>query len=155
MKKLLPLLLLLGAFQPCAAQWVDTGPGRESLSAISFADPLNGWAGGGNGALFRTKDGGSSWEFLQNFYFFRPHNYIPSIVTLSPDHVVLLWQLASATDPAVIYCSQTKNYNFLPATNGTGDLNTLSFRQPDLGLAVGGTGTLRLSHDQGLSWTEY
>jgi len=43
------------------AQWTVQPAPSNALTAIYFADSLNGWVGGGEG-IFRTTDGGDTWS---------------------------------------------------------------------------------------------
>src|ERR1051325_9450860 len=59
---LLPLLLLTLAVTPAEAQWVQTsGPEGGAIFAI-FADGANLYAGTQDAGVFRSTDGGGSWE---------------------------------------------------------------------------------------------
>jgi photosystem II stability/assembly factor-like uncharacterized protein len=44
---------------------VDVPGNGFTLKALSFSDPQNGWAVGGNGLVIRTTNGGKSWEKLK------------------------------------------------------------------------------------------
>ena len=162
MKKPVLLAPFLLAARLAPAQWADTGPGGESLAAVGFASPQLGWVCGTNAVLQRTRDGGLTWEFIPNFYSFKPHNNMLAVATPLPDLMVLLWQLPSAAQPSVIYYTYPVPYSPLikadyrsdQAVNGQGDFNNLSLRTAALGLAVGNGSTLRLSRDQGRSWTD-
>lgn len=78
-----------------------------------------------------------------------------AVAATATDKVVMLWQQPSVTTPATIYYSLNANnttyYNI--ANNGSGDYNNLSLRQASVGFAVGNTGALAISRDQGLNWT--
>lgn len=37
---------------------------REALQSVSFIDTKHGWAGGSGARLYKTEDGGASWEFV-------------------------------------------------------------------------------------------
>lgn len=141
--------------RPATAQWVNVGPGGEGLISVSFADPNNGWICGVNAIFYRTQDGGTTWQYIPNFYTYKPHNNMLAVAATASDKVALLWQQPSVSTPATLYYSLNANnttyYNI--STNGNGDYNNLHFRQAALGLAVGNTGVLALSRDQGQNWT--
>ena len=40
-------------------------PANSTLTAVDFADDQNGWAGGHDATLLRTRDGGRTWELQQ------------------------------------------------------------------------------------------
>ncbi len=42
--------------------WTTVYEATDNLSAITFADPMNGWAGGKYGLVLATTDGGVTWE---------------------------------------------------------------------------------------------
>jgi photosystem II stability/assembly factor-like uncharacterized protein len=45
------------------ATWFSQpAPGKRPLRALTFVDPLQGWAVGDGGAVVRTVDGGASWQ---------------------------------------------------------------------------------------------
>ncbi|QKG51966.1 YCF48-related protein [Hymenobacter sp. BRD67] len=138
------------------AQWTNIGPGGESLSAISFFDAANGWACGANSILYRTQDGGKTWTSIPNFYNFKPHNNMLSIVATTSDLMVLIEQLPSTASPAIIYHGirdKAGLYEYLSGPDGVGDYNKLNLRQLATGFAVGNGGALALTHDRGFTWT--
>ncbi len=64
MKRILGLTLILSVVaMSSTAQWrrLESG-GLAWLHAIHFADERYGWAGGGNGTLLSTSDGGVTWR---------------------------------------------------------------------------------------------
>jgi hypothetical protein len=44
--------------------WITKSVGTNPLYSVYFKDPLHGWAGGANGVLFLTEDGGESWKLI-------------------------------------------------------------------------------------------
>lgn len=138
------------------AQWINIGPGGESLSSVSFADANNGWICGANSIFYQTKDGGKTWISIPNFYNFKPHNNMLAVAATASDMVVFIQQLPSVATPSVIYHSQTNSfgvYGYSAGSDALGDYNTLTLRQLSTGIAVGNAGTLALTRDKGFTWT--
>ena len=61
-----------------AWQTLETEPFRGKRDSISFGDPLHGWYGTGAGDLFRTADGGSSWQKVAS----RPGTFVRAVAFL-------------------------------------------------------------------------
>lgn len=58
-------ILLSNSGKP--ADWAQVqAPVRSPLTAVYFADPLNGWVVGHDAVILNSKDGGTTWK-LQNF----------------------------------------------------------------------------------------
>lgn len=56
--------LMPAAAQSGEQQWrkLATEPFKGKQDDIAFVDPLTGWYGNGSGKLYRTRDGGETWE---------------------------------------------------------------------------------------------
>ena len=63
--KLLSLFLILFFFEPAFSQWSNYYTGGQHWDC-SFINPNTGWAGGDGLKIFRTTNGGSSWELIHS-----------------------------------------------------------------------------------------
>ncbi|MBU2650041.1 MAG: T9SS type A sorting domain-containing protein [Bacteroidetes bacterium] len=83
MKTLTVLILCLIIPFVLTAQWYLQASGTtENLASIYFADTLNGWVTGSNGAILHTDDAGENWEeqtintdyYLNDVFFTDPNH---------------------------------------------------------------------------------
>ncbi len=127
----------------------DTIPGLPVSNAtfynIYFYNRLNGWICGGTAGsrLLQTTDGGLTWNVNSNF----PAATANDI--WSPDGVTILACLSSgsiarSTDAGNSWVST-------PITNFA--LYNMNFWNSTTGMVVGGAGTVKLTTDAGVTWT--
>lgn len=121
-------------------------PTRATLTAVSFADPANGWAVGHLGTLLRTTDGGETWSRLDAGL--DRESVLLDVLFVSPSEgfAVGAYGLFLYTDDAGLTWTrsdpQPDQYHF----------NQIA-RTPDGALfLVGEAGTLLRSRDGGQNW---
>ena len=71
-------------------------PVRSTLTAVSFADDKNGWAGGLRGVIIATVDGGETWQLQRSIRRLTSPSS-RSISRTKPCWAVELWSLMLAT----------------------------------------------------------
>lgn len=114
------------------------------LYVISFVDRYHGW-GAGNGAFFRSQDGGHSWE-ANDFHLISPAK---SIFALSPNEC---WIAGGLT--AIAHTSNEGNsfhYQQLSPGN-TADLLFINFKDSQYGWACGTNGLIYRTTNGGATW---
>lgn len=152
----LGLCLLLNP--KCHAQWVNVGPGGDALSGVSFRSPTDGWVCGANGALFHTRDGGTTWQGVNaGFQTAGPRSHLISVTTLYLYDVQVLAQQPDSILPTQVFYSERNGLDFKPAVTGgtaTSDFAQMSFHTYKLGLLVGAGGAFRFSRAQGQAWNQ-
>ncbi|TAK57295.1 MAG: T9SS type A sorting domain-containing protein [Bacteroidetes bacterium] len=136
--------------QQCHAQcWVYQArlPGSGFLS-IAFGDSLHGIAGGYNGLLFLTSDGGITWEerasggySITDIEMLDANNALATANHWSGNYIL------STTDGGV-----TWNYMLSPVQQY---LKAVSFSSPLYGMVAGRDGTILRTADGGVSWTSF
>lgn len=134
------------------ADWATVQtPVRSALTAVSFADEMNGWAVGHDAVILATKDGGKTWA-MQNF---GPELEKPflDVIALDTSNVLafgaygLLFKTSDGgTTWAALEAPEIRadELHF----NGATKLNDGSV------LAVGEQGMLGLTSDGGTTWTK-
>ena len=140
-----------------SAQWTSIGPGGEALSSVSFRTATDGWICGANGALFRTSNGGATWQSVINFQTTGTHNRLISVSTLLQYNVAVLTQQPSLLLPTQVFYSERNGNDFqpaFPATVASDDFVFMSSHTDKLSLLVGLGGSMRLSPAQGAVWTQ-
>ncbi|MES2684412.1 MAG: YCF48-related protein [Pseudomonadota bacterium] len=134
------------------ADWATVQtPVRSPLTAVSFADEMNGWAVGHDAVILATKDGGKTWA-MQNY---SPELEKPflDVIALDANNVLAFGAyglLYKTSDAGVTWAMaeapeiRADELHF----NGAAKLNNGSV------LAVGEQGMLGLSSDGGGTWTK-
>jgi len=134
------------------ADWAQVQtPVRSPLTAVAFADEMNGWAVGHDAVILATKDGGKTWA-MQNF---APELEKPflDVIALDTNNVLAFGAyglLFKTTDGGTTWeeldapAIRADELHF----NGATKLNNGSV------LAVGEQGMLGVSTDGGVSWTK-
>ena len=134
------------------ADWAQVQtPVRSPLTAVSFADEMNGWVVGHDAVILATKDGGKSWV-MQNF---GPELEKPflDVIALDASNVIALGAyglLYKTSDGGTTWAAldaqeiRADELHF----NGAAKLGNGSV------LVVGEQGMLGLSSDGGTSWTK-
>lgn len=134
------------------ADWAQVQtPVRSPLTAVAFADELNGWAVGHDAVILATKDGGKTWA-MQNF---APELEKPflDVIALDASNVIALGAyglLFKTVDGGTTWTEldapviRGDELHF----NGATKLNNGSV------LAVGEQGMLGLSADGGVTWSK-
>lgn len=151
------LLVLIGSNKKTYAQWANVGPGGEALSSVSFRTATDGWICGANGALFRTSDGGTTWQSVAAFQTTGARNRLLSVSTQLQFNVTVLAQQPSLLQPTQVYYSQYNGRSFVPSfpsTVASDDFAFMSSHATGLNILVGAGGSLRLSLTQGASWAQ-
>ncbi|HRX52494.1 MAG TPA: hypothetical protein P5571_14075, partial [Candidatus Krumholzibacteria bacterium] len=147
----LPFLLLLAFAAPAAAfvdsyQWCHPLPQGNSVNGFVFRDAATGWAACGGGSLLRTLDGGASWQ-LQHGPDGAAGDFAD--VVLSPSGALVVagdTGVRRSTDDGA-----TLDQVPLPSAAELRDACLI----PGGGLsAAGAGGTVLVSWDDGLTWTD-
>jgi photosystem II stability/assembly factor-like uncharacterized protein len=126
-------------------------PVRSPLTAVSFADPQDGWAVGHDAVILHTSDGGKTWT-LQNF---QPDLEKPflSVLALDKDHAYAVgaYGLFYQTSDGGGTWTEVN----APAVRGD-ELHLYSIRKLGNGdlFIAGEQGTMGLSTDGGKTWTK-
>ena len=135
-----------------AGHWAQVPvPVRSPLTAVSFADPRNGWAVGHDAAILHTTDGGKSWV-LENF---QPELEKPFLGVLAVDkdraYAVGALGLFYETRDGGADWNEVKT----PLAREA-ELNLFSIIRLGSGnlLIAGEQGTLLQSTDNGASWSK-
>ncbi|MFC6225837.1 WD40/YVTN/BNR-like repeat-containing protein [Hymenobacter artigasi] len=116
---LLSLSILLLNRSVTHAQWTSTGPGTQSLSSIAFFDAAYGWASGSAGSLYKTTDGGTTWQYIPNFATPGLLNRIRSVGIPSRYEVMLIWETPLNPQPTATYYSSNSGTVFAAREYGT------------------------------------
>lgn len=134
------------------ADWAQVQtPVRSPLTAVSFADEMNGWAVGHDAVILATKDGGASWT-MQNF---APELEKPflDVIAIDASNVMafgaygLLYKTNDGgTSWAMVEAPEIRGDEL--HFNGVAKLGNGSV------LAVGEQGMLGLTSDGGTTWTK-
>jgi trimeric autotransporter adhesin len=140
-----------GEFSPTGivpADWtlVDL-PTGERLQAIYFTDALTGWAGGTNGTLFKTTNGGESWINVSANY-----GFLDSIVQ-EIQFIDRHRGWASGTKALV---ARTTNGGLSWTRSGaiSGTFSAIHFINADKGFLAGNNGAFYRSSDGGATWVQ-
>jgi len=138
-------LLAATAWPAAAADKAPVGDLRQNLFSSCFIGDQEGWMVGDLGRLYRTMDGGKTWEWRQS-------ETKQSFVTIAcPDkgHLFAAGQagmIAESTDSGATWKLQK---------SGTDrQLLSIAFPTAQRGLAVGDFGTMVRTDDGGATWTK-
>lgn len=102
---------------PASLTWqkLPTEPFRGKQDDIAFGTPRVGWYGNGEGRLYRTGDGGDSWEQVWH----KPGTYIRALAFLDAQRGVLgnvgAGQYPSGTDPVPLYHTADGGRSWTPS----------------------------------------
>lgn len=151
LKRISSLFAFLLASHFASAQWISTGPGTQSLSSISFFDDTYGWACGSAGSLYKTIDGGATWQYRSNFATPGLLNRLRSVGIPSLYAVTLLYETPLNPQPTAIYSSSNSGGVFAAQEYGT--FNRLVYHPGvQLSLLVGDNGTARVAFHRFAPW---
>lgn len=127
--------------------WVDVSPGKPNLLYdVTFTKSGIGFASGSN-ILWRSDDGGSSWNEVQNFPYERPADWIRSIVFVN-DNLGF-----ACADIGRIYRTKDGGENWERLNSPTQDpLFEVDFVDEKNGLITGFNGVILRTIDGGDSW---
>ncbi|WP_167851978.1 YCF48-related protein [Hymenobacter elongatus] len=129
---------------------MNKGPGGQSLSSIHFFDATLGYTAGSGGTLYRTRDGGTTWQLIPNFQTQGLRNRIRSVAQPVLGTVLLVFETPNGPQPTSLYLSSDAGNNFAFQQYGT--FNNLSFRKGNKGLLLGDAGTLKFTTFEGYLW---
>ena len=151
MKNLVLLLFLALGFSEAQAQCTSIGPGGQSLSSITFLNSTYGWTCGSAGSLYKTTDGGTTWQYQPNFATPGLLNRLRSVGIPSTYSVMLIWETPLNPQPTATY------YNPYPAApfgaQDYGTFNRLVYHPGvQLSLLVGDNGTARVAFNRNGPW---
>lgn len=133
------------------AQWTSTGPGTQSLSSVSFLNSTYGWACGSAGSLYKTIDGGSTWQYQSNFATPGLLNRLRSVGIPSMFSVMLVYETPLNPQPTATYYSSNTGMVFAAQDYGT--FNRLVYHPGvQLSLLVGDNGTARIAFNRNAPW---
>ncbi len=144
MRKIFIILLLAVLPSSLKTQWVQlTSPTSGTLYCLYFSDPSTGFIGGSlNGAIYKTIDGGASWNILtvdSNSSFYDMYFTDPQTGFIGGSSK----QIFMTTDEGATW---------IVKTSGTGTINSMSFYTTSA-LAVGNNpNVIDLSTDLGENW---
>lgn len=127
------------------AVWDHNSSGVARTNDVVFASPAMGYACGPDGAVFKTEDGGDTWEKLKTGVTYK----LFSLDYLDASTVVAVGEMGTV----------------LRTTDGGGtwaiidldreeDVNGVFLRTSSIGYAVGSSGLILRTTDGGLTWTE-
>lgn len=106
------------------------------LSAVAFADPRHGWAGG-EGLILATHDGGSTWQPSWAGPF-----SVRAITTVDRAHA---WALVAPPDPAATATELLRTLDggaHWAVLHPPAQLRSVTFTTPQVGWAIGGPTTI-------------
>ncbi|MDQ2770224.1 MAG: hypothetical protein M3Y54_06970, partial [Bacteroidota bacterium] len=148
---LLAFLLILIDYRSAHAQWTSTGPGTQSLSSITFLNSTYGWTCGSAGSLYKTTDGGATWQYQSNFATPGLLNRLRSVGLLSMSRVMLIYETPLNPQPTATYYSSNTGMVFAAQEYGT--FNRLVYHPGiQLSLLVGDNGTARVAFNRNGPW---
>lgn len=141
--RILILLLLLLSFQGASAQWVSVPPGGlAEFESVLVDDAERFLVAGGDGATFRTTDGGATWAAISGLGV----ESIRDLLRLD-DQTIL-----AAGDGVVMRSTDNGATWTTINTPATDDLHGLA-RNGNTVIAVGRSGWIVRSLDAGLTWS--
>lgn len=147
---LVAILLLYLAVQS-KAQWANIGPGTQSLSSISFFNSNYGWACGSAGSLYKSIDGGTTWQYQPNFATPGLLNRLRSVAIPTLSTVSLIYETPLNPQPTATYTSSNTGMVFAAQEYGT--FNRLVYHpNVALSLLVGDNGTARVAFFRNAPW---
>ncbi|MBD3377274.1 M20/M25/M40 family metallo-hydrolase [candidate division KSB1 bacterium] len=141
--------ILAESRDPLLNEWsVRLETGDDFINDLLFIDSMHGWAAGSIGRLYRTIDGGKTWQ---------------TMASGEQDYLDGLFFVDSATGWVISFKEYGNNSRILH-TRDAGDtwtvqyssphpLEELIFISPDSGFAIGNNGTLAKTIDKGETWT--
>ncbi len=136
------------------ADWTAHDAGI-SVTAVSFADTLHGYAVGPSGALATTTDGGASWQVHSNS---TPREGLPLLFSITFTDLDHGWAVGdgiilATSDGGASWSAQTAGSGlhsvcFLDASDGW----AVGGGRPSVGYSFGGARVILHTRDGGLSW---
>jgi photosystem II stability/assembly factor-like uncharacterized protein len=124
------------------------GKGNFDGTAMHTIDSNNAFAVGWAGAIYRTSDGGLTWDSTS----IGPGEYKLHAIAHPANHVYVVsgdfGTILRSADDAVTWTNITKSDQNIPSKY----FEDIAFSTPDTGVAVGEDGTIIRTTDQGLSW---
>jgi photosystem II stability/assembly factor-like uncharacterized protein len=122
--------------------WYYVGALRK-LNSIAAAASFVWAAVGDNGAIFRTINGGETWD----------NRSISSSISLYKVVAPRYDRYCAVGTGGAIYTSTDYGYSWIPRSSGTTQtFRDVIFSSPDSGIAVGDNGTARLTTNGGVTW---
>ncbi len=150
MKKLSLLLacFILQSFS-LFAQWFDQNSGTDDdFLCVFFTDTLNGWIGSTVGLIYKTTDGGESW----NSYTTNSNMDIVSIQFINQDTGWCASSSYYGNGRGEIYRTTNGGISWVEVFDGSPILRSISFVSEEIGWAVGYSGEVLNTSDGGDSW---
>jgi photosystem II stability/assembly factor-like uncharacterized protein/AcrR family transcriptional regulator len=140
----LAVLLYLSGGVPAFAAPVDIREIRQNLFGACFANERDGWMVGELGRIFRTRDGGASWE-RQDAGTKRP---FLAVECIDADTAWI------AGKEGIVYGTRDGGRSWQPATTGASrHVFTLQFANRERGHGAGDYGAMIHTEDGGRTWT--
>ncbi|MBK8983474.1 MAG: hypothetical protein IPM38_14445 [Ignavibacteria bacterium] len=140
------IILILISFSPgiLFSQWISQSSGTsENLRTVFFVNSQTGFAGGENGKMIRTTNGGVNWNNVSTGI----NQNINSIYFFNADSGVV------CADDGVIIFTENSGASWTTAASGvTDNLRAVSFVN-SRGVCSGSGGSLLYSANSGRDWT--
>ena len=153
MKSILPFILLtLLLTQNIISQWIPQNPNTsQRLLSIFFLDENLGWAGGNEGCILKTTDGGNNWDYysIGTKYTVHAVHFVDSLkgwvalYTFTPNRA---GYIMATSDGGINWSLQYSVEGFT--------LHNVYFYDQYFGWAVGSGGIFLRTVDGGTTWQE-
>ncbi len=131
------------------AQWFDQNSGTEDdFLCVFFTDTINGWIGSTLGLIYKTTDGGESW----NSYTTNSNMDIVSIQFINQDTGWCASSSYYGSGRGKIYKTTNGGVSWVEIFDGSPILRSISFISEEIGWVVGYLGELLKTYDGGENW---
>lgn len=153
MKTLLTVIIFLFFIKSVNSQWLPQNSGTsQRLLTVFFLNENYGWAGGNEGCIIKTTDGGLNWTYyslgtkftVHSIYFVDSLKGWAAIYTFNPQTA---GYIIATTDGG-------SNWYYQHYTNNI-SLHRIQFIDENLGWAVGSNGIFLRTLNGGAAWQEY
>lgn len=153
MKTLLTVIILLFFIKSVNSQWLPQNSGTsQRLLTVFFLNENYGWAGGNEGCIVKTTNGGTDWTYFSIGTKYTVHaiHFIDTLkgwavlYTFNPDRA---GYVIATTDGGA-------NWFYQYYINGV-TLHNIYFYDDYFGWAVGSSGIFLRTVNGGLNWQEY